>query len=61
MFIVYLVELGANLAGGDGEGDMGTSGVPSTNSGKSATGAYRKSVNLEIRSQLEGTEEENIM
>lgn len=48
------------MAGDVDERDMGTSGVPSTNSGKSATGAYRKSVNKEIRNQLESCEEENL-
>ncbi|KAH3726126.1 mitogen-activated protein kinase kinase kinase 5-like [Dreissena polymorpha] len=55
-------ELGANLAGdGQIEGDAATSGVPSTNSGKSATGEFRKSVNAEIRKQLESYEDENLI
>ncbi|XP_053396174.1 mitogen-activated protein kinase kinase kinase 5-like isoform X8 [Mercenaria mercenaria] len=53
-------ELGANLAGDADDRDMGTSGVPSTTSGKSATGVYRKSVNMEIRNQLESSEDENL-
>ena len=60
--LVTVTELGANLAGeGTDAADTGTSGVPSTNSGKSATGAYRKSVNIEIQHQLESSQDENLM
>ncbi|XP_052810056.1 mitogen-activated protein kinase kinase kinase 15-like isoform X3 [Mya arenaria] len=52
-------ELGANLAGD--MMDAGTSGVPSTNSGKSASGVYQNSVKQEIRKQIEGFEDENLV
>lgn len=55
-------ELGANLAGEDGgDGDMGTSGIPSTSSGKSGSVVYRKSVTKEIRNQIDSVEEDNLM
>ncbi|KAL3882967.1 hypothetical protein ACJMK2_029268 [Sinanodonta woodiana] len=54
-------ELGANLAGATGDEEQETSGVPSTNSGKSAEVLYRKSIGKEIRDQIDTVEEENLM
>ncbi|KAL4232637.1 hypothetical protein ACF0H5_007326 [Mactra antiquata] len=59
--MVLSPELGANIAGDNDERDVGTSGVPSTNSGKSATGAYRNSVHIHMKNQLESSEDENLL
>ena len=57
-----LLELGANLAGEDrGDGEQGTSGIPSTSSGKSGSVVYRKSVTKEIRNQIDSVEEDNLV
>jgi len=54
-------ELGANLAGGNNEMDAGTSGVPSTNSGKSVSAMYRNSVKQELRKNIDSYDDENMM
>ena len=60
--MIYLTELGANLAGEDrGDGEQGTSGIPSTSSGKSGSVVYRKSVTKEIRNQIDSVEEDNLV
>ena len=60
--ISHISELGANLAGGDaGDGEQGTSGIPSTSSGKSGPTTYRKSVTKEIRNQIDCVEEDNLL
>ncbi|XP_078310106.1 mitogen-activated protein kinase kinase kinase 15-like isoform X9 [Crassostrea virginica] len=51
-------DLGANIAGAKEE-EIETSGVPSTNSGKSAS-LYRSSAVSELQSQLDSLQEENM-
>lgn len=55
---ITLVDLGANIAGGKEE-EVETSGVPSTNSGKSAA-LYRSSAVNELQHQLESIQDENM-
>ncbi|XP_056017013.1 mitogen-activated protein kinase kinase kinase 15-like [Ostrea edulis] len=55
---ITLVYLGANIAGGKEE-EVETSGVPSTNSGKSAA-LYRSSAVNELQHQLESIQDENM-
>lgn len=52
------LDLGANIAGAKEE-EIETSGVPSTNSGKSAS-LYRSSAVSELQSQLDSLQEENM-
>lgn len=52
------LDLGANIAGSKEE-EIETSGVPSTNSGKSAL-LYRSSAVSELQNQLESIQEENM-
>lgn len=57
-FIMNCLDLGANIAGSKEE-EIETSGVPSTNSGKSAL-LYCSSAVSELQNQLESIQEENM-